>query len=255
MVNCVERLFQIDKTSHGTLVLIPSYRSLVNFTIVSTVEWPGLKPPCFASNRLFSSRYFNNLLWTTRSSNLPIKGSSDTGRKLLTSDGSPDFIKLDDNNYASKISASECQNSLIIDDFMEVAINRILTNQQIPETLPGPALWHHVGSQKWCCTLVEPTWRHTTRGRISLVMGHCNSCLGKVSVNEGTTAIPVTVEGHQGKFKNSKGASRQTMQLLSFDKLHLLKVKGWERRCRFGVTLIWELYWTVFTSKNLADDR
>ena len=73
------------------------------------------------------------------------------------------------------------------------------------------------------------------RGRISLVMGHCNSCLGKVWVNEGATAIPVTGEGHQGKFKNSKGASRQTMQLLSFDKLHLLKVKGWERRCRFGV--------------------
>ena len=60
------------------------------------------------------------------------------------------------------ISTSECQNSLIIDDFMEAAINRILTNQQIPETLPGPALWRHVGSQKWCCTQVEPTWRHTT---------------------------------------------------------------------------------------------
>ena len=29
---------------------------------------------------------------------------------------------------------------LIIDNFMEVAINRILTNHQIPETLPGPAL-------------------------------------------------------------------------------------------------------------------
>ena len=26
-------------------------------------------------------------------------------------------------------------------------------------------------------------------------------------------AIPMTVEGHQGKFKNSKGASRQTMHL------------------------------------------
>ena len=64
------------------------------------------------------------------------------------------------------------------------------------------------------------------RGRISLVRGHCNSCLGKPFVHEGTTAIPMTVEGHQGKFENSKGASRQTMHLLSFDKLHLLKVKG-----------------------------
>ena len=35
----------------------------------------------------------------------------------------------------------------------------------------------------------------------------------------------MTGEGHQGKCKNSKGASRQTIQLLSFDKLHLLKVK------------------------------
>ena len=42
-------------------------------------------------------------------------------------------------DHASKISASECQNSRI-NDFMEAAINRILTNQQIPETLPGPAL-------------------------------------------------------------------------------------------------------------------
>ena len=62
-----------------------------------------------------------------------------------------------------------------------------------------------------------------TRGRISLVRGHCNSCLGKPLVHEGTTAIPMTVEGHQGKSRNSKGASRQTMHLLSFDKLHLLK--------------------------------
>ena len=36
----------------------------------------------------------------------------------------------------------------------------------------------------------------------------------------------MTGEGHQGKFKNSKGASRQTMQLLSFDKLtNFLKLK------------------------------
>ena len=63
----------------------------------------------------------------------------------------------------------------------------------------------------------------TGRGRISLVRGHCNSCLGKPLVHEGTTAIPMTVEGHQGKSRNSKGASRQTMHLLSFDKLHLLK--------------------------------
>ena len=62
--------------------------------------------------------------------------------------------------------------------------------------------------------------------------GGCNSCLGKPLVHEGTTAIPVTVEGYQGKFKNSKGASRQTMHLFSFDKLHL---KEWEKRCRFGV--------------------
>ena len=61
------------------------------------------------------------------------------------------------------------------------------------------------------------------RGRISLVRGHCNSCLGKPLVHEGTTAIPMTVEGHQGKSRNSKGASRQTMHLLSINKLHLLK--------------------------------
>ena len=36
-------------------------------------------------------------------------------------------------------------------------------------------------------------------------------------------AIPMTIEGHQGKFKNSKGASQPTMHLLSFDKLHLLE--------------------------------
>ena len=39
----------------------------------------------------------------------------------------------------------------------------------------------------------------------------------------GTTAIPMTIEGHQGKFKNSKGSSQQTMYLLAFDKLHLLE--------------------------------
>ena len=31
--------------------------------------------------------------------------------------------------------------------------------------------------------------------------GHCNSCLGKPLVHEGTTATPMTVEGHQGKFR------------------------------------------------------
>ena len=55
-------------------------------------------------------------------------------------------------SQTSKISASEYQNFLIIDDFMEAAINRILTSRQIPETLPGPALWRYVGSQKWCFT-------------------------------------------------------------------------------------------------------
>ena len=35
----------------------------------------------------------------------------------------------------------------------------------------------------------------------------------------------MTGEGHQGKFKNSKGASRQTMQLLSFDNYIFLKLK------------------------------
>ena len=49
------------------------------------------------------------------------------------------------------------------------------------------------------------------RGRISLVRGHCNFCLGNPLVHEGTTAIPMTAEGHQGKFKYSKGASWQTM--------------------------------------------
>ena len=34
------------------------------------------------------------------------------------------------------------------------------------------------------------------RSRTSLVRGHCNSCLGKPLVHEGTTAIPMTVEGH-----------------------------------------------------------
>ena len=60
-----------------------------------------------------------------------------------------------------------------------------------------------------------------TRGRISLVRGHCNSCLGKTfssSFPEGTTAILMTVEGHQGKFKNSKGACGKLAHLLSFDK-------------------------------------
>ena len=57
------------------------------------------------------------------------------------------------------------------------------------------------------------------RGRISLVRGHCNSCLGNRLIHEGMTAIPITAEGHQGKFKNSTGASRQTIHLLSFDKL------------------------------------
>ena len=36
-------------------------------------------------------------------------------------------------------------------------------------------------------------------------------------------AIPMTIEGHKGKFKTSRGASRQTMHILSFDivKLHI----------------------------------
>ena len=34
-------------------------------------------------------------------------------------------------------------------------------------------------------------------------------------------ANTINVEGHQGKFKNSKGALRQTMHLLSFDKLQV----------------------------------
>ena len=38
------------------------------------------------------------------------------------------------------ISASECQDLLVINDLTEAAIDRILTNQQIPETLPGSAL-------------------------------------------------------------------------------------------------------------------
>ena len=43
--------------------------------------------------------------------------------------------------------------------------------------------------------------------------------------HEGTTAILMTVQGHQGKFKNSKGASQPTMNLLSFDKLYLSEFK------------------------------
>ena len=35
-----------------------------------------------------------------------------------------------------------------INDFLEDAIDWILTNQQIPETLPGAALWRHMGSQE-----------------------------------------------------------------------------------------------------------
>ena len=50
------------------------------------------------------------------------------------------------------------------------------------------------------------------RGRILSVRGHCNSCLGNLW---GTTAIQMTDEGPQRKFKNSKGTPRQTMHLLS----------------------------------------
>ena len=39
---------------------------------------------------------------------------------------------------------------------MEATIDWILTNHQIPESLPGAAVWRHRGSQKWCCTQVEP---------------------------------------------------------------------------------------------------
>ena len=42
-------------------------------------------------------------------------------------------------------------------------------------------------------------------GQILLVRGHCNSCLGKPLVHEGTTAIPMTVEGHPGKVRGEKG--------------------------------------------------
>ena len=38
-----------------------------------------------------------------------------------------------------KISTSECQNSLIIDNFIRATIEWILTNQKIPETLSGAA--------------------------------------------------------------------------------------------------------------------
>ena len=34
------------------------------------------------------------------------------------------------------MATSECQNSLIVDDFVEATIKWILTKQQIPETLP-----------------------------------------------------------------------------------------------------------------------
>ena len=46
----------------------------------------------------------------------------------------------------NNISASECQNFLIIDNFMEAAIDWISTNQNISDTLPGAALWRHMDS-------------------------------------------------------------------------------------------------------------
>ena len=48
--------------------------------------------------------------------------------------------------------ATECKNVLINNDFMEAAIDWIWTNQQISETLPGAAIWRHMGSQEWGCT-------------------------------------------------------------------------------------------------------
>ena len=42
-------------------------------------------------------------------------------------------------------------------DFMEAAIDWILINQQIPETLPGAALWRHMGTQA-----DGALWRHTS---------------------------------------------------------------------------------------------
>ena len=44
---------------------------------------------------------------------------------------------------------------------MESAISWIVTNQQIPKTLPGAALWCHLGSQKWCCTQVHEPYHVT----------------------------------------------------------------------------------------------
>ena len=44
--------------------------------------------------------------------------------------------------YSTKYPVHKgCQNFLIINDFMEVAIDWILTNQQISDSLPRAALW------------------------------------------------------------------------------------------------------------------
>ena len=106
--------------------------------------------------------------------------------------------------------------------------------------------------QVCCCELKLVKTHNTLRGRTSLGRGHGNSCLGKSLVHEGTTAIPTTVEGHQGKFKSSKGASRQT--ILSFDKLRLLRLDKTEG-AGLVCPLLWEWYKTVFSSKDLANDK
>ena len=56
------------------------------------------------------------------------------------------------------------------------------------------------------------------QGSNLLVRGLCNSRLGNIMVHEGIMAILITVEGHKANI-NYKWASRQTMHLLSFDKL------------------------------------
>ena len=69
------------------------------------------------------------------------------------------------NNLYLKDNCLRMSEFLIINDFMEAAFDWILTNHQIPETLPGVALLCHMGSEVVVhsggahMTSQEATWR------------------------------------------------------------------------------------------------
>ena len=73
-------------------------------------------------------------------------------------------------------------------------------------------------------------------------MGHFNSCLGKPFVHEGTTAIPKTVEGHHSK-----------LCIYSHSTSYIF-LKDEREGAGLVCPLLWELYQTVFSSKDLADN-